>query len=255
MYIYYQICKDTALSTTQMKANIILELMFTSIETSLNKQCFNENAMDIYLRIFDELLLTTYKTKCTQFLTLFIAHIDKTNVFFQKWISLLILKAFDTKNVRSQQRGMILNYISSLLSTSNCMQPELFNDTIDILIEYYQKYISNNPKDQCSTLFAQSLSYIVCFRYDIFMGTQVLNLIEKLIFASDLSQMEYSILEELNRIYSSNNEYSGMLTKAMEKNILRIRSYYPFAKAYILPSIRSRFGDLRIFTWHQRTHK
>jgi hypothetical protein len=233
--------KEISMTDTELEAD---SQIFQNLDGVNKAKEFIENL----IKIFEEKILTTFKSTYIQFIIIFAFSCKHLAVFREKFLSLLILKAFD-RELDENIRIYCLNYIASLMgSAKKIIEDQLFFEGLEFILKFSKKFKSksifpeetktaktqdsplqeeskitkqtqetlisqkNFGKNKLFSAILQTIAYIFCFQFGtIKRNTQIFKKIGSYLFKTHKSFLIFlhpSILKELILVLEKDTEYS-----------------------------------------------
>lgn len=162
-----------------------LDSMFGQKSSSNNNDLFNirelkrpEELFHMLLRIFDDFILNTYKSKYTQFLLFYVCRLKRNNgsksPFAEPFLAYLLNKLVDN-TVHSTVRLACAGYLGSFVARASFLPPQMVLDSFTVLMDWALRYL-NTAGDNVVVdakvhgifyMVSQAIYYIFCFRHRI----------------------------------------------------------------------------------------
>lgn len=152
------------------KLDGMMELLFEYLRISINED--SSNLWTTMLRIFEEKILPTQKSKYTQFMIFYLCGMDKKDCPNQ-FVDFLRKKIFDSR-VHLLTRLSCTAYVGSFISRAAFIDIKLVRNVLNSLTLWCFSYINEQtgprtiPDPDIHRLFyqiCQTIFYIVCFHY------------------------------------------------------------------------------------------
>lgn len=170
----------------------------------------DEKAMDKFLEflhVFELHLLITFESKYVQFILFYLcSFVERYPSFVELFLSTLI------KIIQDEDKNVILRinsakYLCSFLSRAKFLSFNVVNDTLGFLLEYSRDYVAQNkdrklkrnqnPFDvfQVFHYTVQSLTFIFCFRFDLFVENRNFEHLNQFIEISENIQKTFNTFQ------------------------------------------------------------
>jgi len=219
--------------------------------TVIHNSSSQDQTFAILLRIFDELILSTHKSKYTQFLIFYACRIEK-RTYTQRFIGHLLGKIMDVSSPPSVRLASAA-YVGSFVARARYLPIVLVRDALAVLSEWAVKYQANQgtqgvPDADMHGLFymaSQSMFYLFCFHHAALMKNG--NLVAfgdpfRLISQSSLNPFKMclpSVVKEFSRIVGTlrwfasdeilaKNERIILSSKTSFGGVNQLESFFPF---------------------------
>ncbi len=157
-----------------------------------------EDFTDTLLTIFEDKVLASHKTNFVQYILAYVASLPTMEVFRQKFLSFLLLQAFDPKLFPSK-RIVLLEYLGSFLAACDFLEPELVVEAMRIFVSEFRQKLAPFSKP-ISVHALQALLTVFCYRFDTLKTDRetMLAIMESLLPAAGglLGQMDSEVLKE-----------------------------------------------------------
>jgi len=205
-------------------------------------QSHRENLFNLLLQIFDKYVLTTYKSKYTQFLLFYVCRLKthENNSFSAKFMAYLYNKV-QQRRIRNVNQLASSAYLGSFLSRAAYLPDSTIREVGMFILNWTMSYLNTcptaNPDAVVHGLFysmSQSLYYIFCFHHKILVAdesnVEALKEGYRRITESKLNPLKLclpTIVREFVRLSAELGWFDYLpLLKANEKVVLPTRSTF-----------------------------
>lgn len=236
-----------------------------NLNTSHKQQLFN-----ILLQIFDKYILTTYKSKYTQFILFYVCRLkpEEDNSFSARFMAYLFNKLQMKGNNVHQMASAA--YLGSFLARSNYVPASTLREVVAFIMNWTLSYLNTHPTGTPDAVvhglfysMSQSLYYIFCFRHEVLLSqgdVSSLKMGYQRITESSFNPLKFclpTIVREFVRICADNEWYDyNELVKSNEKLVLakstfgganQLEMFFPF-DPYLL-KYSSKYLDAYYVSW------
>jgi len=239
-----------------MKVNTILSVLIEYVNRKIEglKKEKIEEYSDFILELYEEKMVIPHKTNYVQYFLLYIFSNVHMQIFREKFISLLFLKAFDN-SAAINLRLRSINYLGSFLASTKSLNIEILCSVLRMIKEKLEEC---NPKIRSHLI--QLFLYIINYKWPYI--DKNIKLLKKIISNSSLLYVEETILLETALLLQKLDvmkyaEEILTLEKAVaeqrKRRIHAVKAYFLFTVSTVmLPIIKQEMGDaIEQYTYRQ----
>jgi RNA polymerase I-specific transcription initiation factor RRN3 len=204
-------------------------------------QTHREQLFDILLQIFDKYILTTYKSKYTQFLLFYVCRLkpQENNSFSAKFMAYLF-NIIQQKIYNNTNQLASSAYLGSFLSRASYVPASTLREVVTFMLNWTLSYLKTRPNASPDAVvhglfysMSQSLYYIFCFHYKTLLSEGDVEILKRgyqRITESKFNPLKFclpTIVREFVRICLETEwfDYSDLL-KENEKLVLATKSSF-----------------------------
>eukprot|EP00026_Physarum_polycephalum_P006076 Phypoly_transcript_06117.p1 GENE.Phypoly_transcript_06117~~Phypoly_transcript_06117.p1 ORF type:complete len:564 (-),score=86.10 Phypoly_transcript_06117:62-1753(-) len=236
-------------------------------------QTHREQLFNILLQIFDKYILTTYKSKYTQFLLFYVCRLkpDAGNSFSSVFMAYLYNKIHQHKNQRNANQMASAAYLGSYMARASFVPVPTLREVVTFILNWTLAYINTHPNITPDAVvhglfysMCQSLYYIFCFHHESLRkegDTDSLKRGYRRITESKFNPLKFCLLtitREFVRVYAEigwhdytelmkNNEKLVLATKSTFGGSNQLEMFFPF-DPYLL-KYSSKYIDPYYVKW------
>jgi len=219
--------------------------------TTANNIFSHDQTFASLLRIFDELILNTHKSKYTQFLIFYVCRLGERKVFAHKFINHLLTKVAEPAHPITVRMASAA-YLGGFLARAKFLPVNLIYDTLLVLVQWASTYQTNagdqaHPDADLHGLFymvVQSTYYVFCFHHQALVREKLLDFADPLrrVSESRLNPFKLcfaTVVREFCRIIGklrwfaaeeimARNDRLVLNTKTSFGKLNQLESFFPF---------------------------
>lgn len=133
---------ENAMQETQVlaeKLDFVMDLLFEYIDKHSTTEESSLETFELILRVFDQKILTTYKSKFPQFLLFYVCQ-KNSDLYCEKFLAYLLNKFLDT-NQSLNIRQTCAAYVGSFISRASFVNLEIVKRVISFETDWIHKYL------------------------------------------------------------------------------------------------------------------
>ena len=192
-------------------------MMFFMFEYFEKEQGRNKAKSLFYalLGVFERVILSTFKSRYTQFLVFYICSFDPE--FPDIFLGMLVSRLIDSSPSSFSKHSIITKaaiaaYIGSFVSRAKFLSETSILSCLDVLVNYCEDYVCRNGNEEkplsADAIFysaSQAIFYIICFHHQLILSKSSLKLksfLERIIFSklNPLRACQSAVAEEFSKI-------------------------------------------------------